>query len=131
MLRAVVGAAARPATKRATGVALRALARHKVTVLTEEEQFAAATAGEPLAVVYFTAAWCGPCKMISPVFEAVAEEYPQATFLKVDVDDQPDVAAAARVAAMPTFQFFKKGELLDTIVGADPQKLSDLTKAHA
>ncbi len=103
----------------------------RVSILTDESQFEATVKSESLSVVYFTASWCGPCKMISPIFEAVAEEHPTATFLKVDVDDQPDVAAAAQVAAMPTFQFFKDGQLLDKIVGADPQQLADLTKKHA
>ena len=69
--------------------------------------------------------------MISPIFESVAEEHPGVAFLKVDVDDQPDVAAAAEVAAMPTFKFFKAGRLLDTIVGADPEKLATTTARHA
>ena len=74
---------------------------------------------------------CGPCKFISPVFESVAEAHPDATFLKVDVDDFSEVAASARVAAMPTFQFWKSGSLVDTIVGADPDKLKSTTKMHA
>jgi thioredoxin 1 len=69
--------------------------------------------------------------MISPIFEQLSDEYPAASFLKVDVDDQPDVAAAAQVAAMPTFQFFKSGKLLDKIVGADPVKLKTCVKNHS
>ena len=111
------------------GCALRRLAT-RVTVLTEEEHFEQQVNKEELSVVYFTAAWCGPCKMISPIFEEIAEQHPAATFLKVDVDDQPDVAAAAEIRAMPTFQFWKSGALLDQIVGADPQKLADCTKKH-
>ena len=86
-----------------------------VKVLTDESEFEAASNSQELAVVYFTASWCGPCKMISPVFESVSDENPTLTFLKVDVDDQPDVAAAAQVAAMPTFQFFKNGKRVETV----------------
>ena len=108
--------------------AQRALA---VKTLTDESQYKPAIAADSLCVVYFTAAWCGPCKMISPIFEQLSDEYPAASFLKVDVDDQPDVAAAAQVAAMPTFQFFKSGKLLDKIVGADPVKLKTYVKNHS
>jgi len=51
--------------------------------------------------------------------------------LKVDVDDFAEVAASAEVAAMPTFQFWRSGRLLDTIVGADSMKLQDTTERHA
>lgn len=69
--------------------------------------------------------------MISPVYEELASGAGDGTtFLKVDVDDQPEVAAAAGVTAMPTFKFFKDGQLLDTIVGADAAKLQSLTKEH-
>ena len=96
-------------------------ARHlAVKVLTDDSEFGTVTSSESLSVVYFTAAWCGPCKMISPIYDAVSDEYPSVSFLKVDVDDQPDVAAMAQVQAMPTFQFFKSGKMLDKIVGADP-----------
>jgi hypothetical protein len=47
---------------------------------------------------------CGPCKMFAPIFERLANEYPQAQFVKVDVDQLEDVAAQAGVSAMPTFQ---------------------------
>lgn len=74
---------------------------------------------------------CGPCKFISPVFESVAEAHPDATFLKVDVDDFGDVAGTAGVTAMPTFQFWKSGTLVDTMIGADPDKLKSTTELHA
>ena len=127
MLRSISRAAARPGF---TGIQSRLLSS-RVKILNAEEEFATTVASPNLSVVYFTASWCGPCKMISPVFEAVAEEHTSAAFLKVDVDDQPDVAAAAQVTAMPTFQFFKSGKLLDKIVGADIEKLQEYTKAHS
>ena len=100
-----------------------------VVVCDDEDQFTAATKSSIGAVVYFTATWCGPCRMISPVFENLAAEK-TATFLKVDVDDMPDVAAAAKVTAMPTFMFYKNGTLLDTIVGADTKGLTAGIEKH-
>ena len=90
-----------------------------------------AQASDKGAVVYFAASWCGPCKMISPIFEAVAKENTSgATFLKIDVDDLPEVAGEAGVSAMPTFQFYRSGKLLDKIVGADPGKLKTYCETH-
>ena len=60
-------------------------------------------------VAYFTASWCG-LPHDFPVFQELAEGASEkATFLKCDVDEQPEVAAEAQVAAMPTFQFYKSG----------------------
>ena len=132
------GAVARsPTTVVAQRVVVPALlqrSRHlatKVIVCGSDEVFDKAKASDDGAVIYFTASWCGPCKMISPVFEELAAAADaKATFLKVDVDDMPEVAAEAQVAAMPTFQFYKKGALLDKIVGADADKLTAYAKAH-
>jgi thioredoxin 1 len=128
MLSGVAASARLMAARRPVLLPQRALA---VKTLTDESQYKPAIAADSLCVVYFTAAWCGPCKMISPIFEQLSDEYPAASFLKVDVDDQPDVAAAAQVAAMPTFQFFKSGKLLDKIVGADAVKLKTCVKNHS
>ena len=118
-------AAARPALSRALSKA------SAVKVMTVEDEFETTIASDSLSVVYFTAAWCGPCRMISPVFEMIAEQHSDATFLKVDVDEQAETAAAAQVSAMPTFQFYKSGKLLDKIVGADVEKLKIYTEAHS
>lgn len=87
------------------------------------DEFKSAIAFEGLTVVDFYATWCGPCKMISPVLEKLSDKYTQAQFLKVDVDEASDIAQEYAVAAMPTFIFFKNGEKVETIVGANPQKL--------
>ena len=68
---------------------------------------------------------CGPCKMISPIFEQMAKDTPDVTFVKVDVDDQDDIAAECGVQAMPTFQFFKGGKKIDDMMGANTQQLQE------
>ena len=67
---------------------------------------------------------CGPCKFIAPIFEKLAEENPEAEFVKVDVDDADDVAAAVGIQAMPTFHFYKGGVKVDEMMGADQATLA-------
>ena len=69
--------------------------------------------------------------MISPYFEKLAAGAKDSnTFLKVDVDDEAEIAQAAGISAMPTFQFYKSGQMLDKIVGADIDKLTAGVKSH-
>jgi large subunit ribosomal protein L40e len=82
-----------------------------------------ADAGDKLVVVDFTATWCGPCQMMAPKFEKMATEEPDCVFVKVDVDDNEDVAAECGISAMPTFQCFKGGKKVDELVGASEEKL--------
>jgi len=87
-------------------------------------------AGEKLVVVDFTATWCGPCQRIAPVFVKLAEEMPEVVFVKVDVDENDEVAAACGISCMPTFQFFKKGEKLDEMSGASEEKIREMLAEH-
>lgn len=69
------------------------------------------------------AEWCGPCKAIAPKVDEFAAQYPGAKFYKFDVDELSDVAAELGVRAMPSFYLFKDGEVVDTVVGANPPAL--------
>ncbi|KAE8449096.1 hypothetical protein EG329_008479 [Mollisiaceae sp. DMI_Dod_QoI] len=80
-----------------------------------------------LLIIDFYAVWCGPCKVISPAFEKLAKQHESSTsikFAKVDVDKAQDVAQACNITAMPTFQFFKGGNKVDEVRGADVNQLS-------
>ncbi|KAF6203703.1 hypothetical protein GE061_002036 [Apolygus lucorum] len=78
-----------------------------------------------LVVVDFTASWCGPCQTIAPFYEQLSRKYPNAVFLKVDVDKCQETAVSQRVSVMPTFHFYRNKVKVDSIQGADPQKLEE------
>eukprot|EP00953_Heterococcus_sp_UTEX-ZZ885_P024889 13568-Heterococcus_DN1.PRE.3 len=86
-------------------------------------------AGNMLVCVDFFATWCGPCKTIAPKFKAMAEEFPKAVLLKVDVDQNKDASERYSVSSMPTFVFIKNGKVLDTIKGADEATLKAKLKS--
>ena len=84
---------------------------------------------ETLTVVDFWAEWCGPCKMIAPVLEELAQELDgQLVITKLNVDENPDTAGAYGVMSIPTLLVFKGGEPVDRIVGFQqkPQLLKRL-----
>ncbi|MBQ8577318.1 MAG: thioredoxin [Clostridia bacterium] len=70
-----------------------------------------------LVLLDFYAVWCGPCKMLSPILDEVAEEYPDVKVCKSDVDEAPDLAAKFSVQSIPTVVLFKDGEMVDGFVG--------------
>ena len=86
-----------------------------------------------LTIVDFWAAWCGPCRIVAPVIEQLANEYDEEGLrvAKVDVDANPAVTMRFGVRSIPSILFFKDGEHVDTVVGAQPKKhLEEKVKAH-
>ena len=100
--------------------------RGGVKQIDDKSEFDALIAGDKVVAVDFTAVWCGPCKMIGPVFVKMADEFPNIEFVKVDVDDAEEIAASQAVSAMPTFKFYKGGAKIDELVGANAEKLKAL-----
>ncbi len=75
-----------------------------------------------VAVVDFNATWCGPCKMLAPVLEALSEEMAgKASFYAMDVDDNPDLAQQFGIASIPYVAVFKDGQKVDEQVGFVPK----------
>ena len=80
-------------------------------------------AKQPVLVDMF-ATWCGPCKMMSPVIEELAEEYEgQVKVGKVDIDADSELAAQYGIMSVPTFLVFKDGQISDKIIGAVPKEI--------
>jgi len=77
----------------------------------------------PLAMVDFWAVWCGPCKMLSPAVEEIAEQYGDKVLVgKVNVDEEPELARRFGVMSIPTVVFLKNGREFDRKVGVMPAK---------
>lgn len=70
-------------------------------------------------LIDFTASWCGPCRMIAPIIEELANEYSgKAVIGKVDVDDNPEISMNFGIRSVPTLMIFKGGQVVDQIIGA-------------
>ncbi len=77
---------------------------------------------EGLSMVDFWAEWCGPCRLVGPVIEELAQEYSDRVKVgKLDVVANPDTASRFNVRSIPSILFFKDGKLVDTVVGALPK----------
>ncbi len=75
-----------------------------------------------LTMVDFWAAWCGPCRMVGPIVEQLADEYEGKIKVgKLDVDANQQVASQFNIRSIPSILFFKDGKLVDTVVGAVPK----------
>ncbi len=83
--------------------------------------FDAAVSAAPLALVDFWASWCGPCKMLGPTIEELADAYDgRALVAKVNVDEEPDLARRFGVMSIPTVVVLKGGQELTRVVGVQP-----------
>ena len=84
-----------------------------------------------VVVVDFFATWCGPCKMLAPVFESVSEELNDAKFVKVDIDESLELAQKFGISTVPTMMIFKDGKVVDKLVGFMPKEsLKAKVEAH-
>jgi len=82
-------------------------------------------------LVDFYADWCGPCRMLSPIVEDLSNEVNDVNFVKVNVDDDPELASLFGVRSIPTLILFKNGQEVDRIIGFVPkQKLQALIDSH-
>jgi thioredoxin 1 len=105
----------------------------KTIHVTEQNFDEALVATQGLVMVDFWAAWCGPCRAIAPVLEEIVEASGgQVTLMKVNVDENPGLAARYGIRSIPTILFVKLGTVVDRVVGAVPKAvLQDIVSARA
>ena len=76
---------------------------------------------EKTVLVDFWATWCGPCRMLAPVIEEISEENTDIKFCKIDVDEEPELAAEYGIQSIPTLIVFKDGKAVNKSVGVIPK----------
>ena len=98
------------------------MANDNIIHIGSEEAFDQLIAGDTPVLVDFWATWCGPCRMIAPIVEEIANEYAGKVLVaKVDVDEMGELAQRYRIMNIPTLMLFKQGQLVDKAIGARPK----------
>lgn len=85
------------------------------------ENFEQIKASDKTVLLDFYADWCGPCRMVAPLVEQIAEEYPEYLICKVNVDDEPALAAQFGIASIPTLVVLRDGQVVSKSAGARPK----------
>jgi len=108
------------------------MSTNRVLDITNDDHFNATllSATSQVVIVDFTASWCRPCQLISPVFTQLSNNYPTIMFLRVDIDKCKETARRAAVTSVPSFQVYKRGVKVDGFTGADPARLNTLLRTH-
>lgn len=100
-----------------------------ITNITKENFEAEVLKSEKLVLVDFWATWCGPCKMIGPVIEEIANEHPEIKVCKINVDEEGELSIKHGVMSIPTLMIFKNGEIAQTAIGYRPkEEIEELLK---
>lgn len=100
-----------------------------ITNITKENFEAEVLKSEKPVLVDFWAAWCGPCKMIGPVIEEIANEHPEIKVCKINVDEEGELSIKYGVMSIPTLMIFKNGEIAQTAIGYRPkEEIEELLK---
>ncbi|CAI9779172.1 unnamed protein product [Fraxinus pennsylvanica] len=88
-----------------------------------EQKMAEAKRDGKIVIANFSATWCGPCKMIAPLYRELSEKFPALVYLTIDVDELTEFSSTWDIKATPTFFFLKDGQQIDKLVGANKPEL--------
>lgn len=100
-----------------------------VKVITKENFEGEVLKSQKTVLLDFWATWCGPCQMLSPVVDAFAEENPDISVCKVNVDEEPELAMAFGIESIPTLVVMKSGKAVNKSLGVIPkEKIAELVK---
>ncbi|NOZ84098.1 MAG: thioredoxin [Epsilonproteobacteria bacterium] len=94
----------------------------KEIVLTEANWENEVINAKSLVMVDFWAPWCGPCRMVAPVIDEIADETDDVIVGKLNTDEQPSIASRYGIMSIPTVMFFKGGKVVDQVIGAAPKE---------
>lgn len=92
-----------------------------VLTITKENFESEVTNSEKPVLLDFWASWCGPCRMLSPIVEEIAQEASDAKIGKVNVDEQPELASKYNIMSIPTLLVLKNGEVINSAIGVQPK----------
>ena len=100
-----------------------------VTVITKENFTKEVLESEKTVLLDFWASWCGPCRMVSPIIDEIAEEHPEIKVGKVNVDEEDELAQKFGIISIPSIFVVKDGKIVNQTVGAAPKnKILELLK---
>ncbi|CAK9170732.1 unnamed protein product [Ilex paraguariensis] len=88
-----------------------------------DEKLADARRDGKIVIANFSASWCGPCRMIAPLYRELSEKHPSLMFLTIDVDELTEFSTSWDIKATPTFFFLRDGQQVDKLVGANKPEL--------
>lgn len=97
----------------------------------KQEDFMSVVRSNEIVFVDFWATWCAPCRAFGPIFEKVSENHPEIAFIKVDIDENPDIAAEAEIHSIPTINVIKNGSLIWDHQGAVTAEVLELVIEEA